>query len=152
MHKLLGIPTAMVVTFGLASSGMAGEINASWLRGIAIKGYDPVAYFTEGRPVEGSPDHELAWKGASWRFASEANRETFAADPERYAPQYGGWCAYAVSENVTADIDPAAWRVVDGRLYLNLSPEIQRLWEQDIPGRIARADANWPAIRASLAD
>ncbi|MDF1586662.1 YHS domain-containing (seleno)protein [Marinimicrococcus flavescens] len=143
---------AAVLPVLLASPGIAGEINASWLQGIAIKGQDPVAYFTESRPVEGSPEHELEWKGARWRFASATNRDSFAADPERWAPQYGGWCAYAVSENTTADIDPTAWRIVDGKLYLNVSPEIQRIWEQDIPGRIARADANWPAIRASLAE
>jgi hypothetical protein len=88
--------------------------------------------------------------GANWRFASAENRDRFAADPERYAPQYGGYCAYAVSEGTTADIDPEAWKVVDGKLYLNLSKDVQKLWEQDIPGYIEKADANWPEIRAGL--
>lgn len=118
--------------------------------GLAIRGTDPVAYFTEGRPVAGDPAITHDWMGARWAFASEAHRAAFAAEPAAYAPQYGGFCAWAVAQGYTAPIDPAAWRIVDGRLYLNVSPRIQRRWERDIPGNIARADANWPGIRASL--
>ena len=114
--------------------------------GIAIDGTDPVAYFTEGRPVEGSSAHQLDWRGATWRFSSEANRAAFEADPEAYAPQYGGWCAWAVAEGYTASTVPNAWRIVDGKLYLNFSRGVQRRWERDVPGNIARADANWPAV------
>lgn len=119
-------------------------------RGVAIRGTDPVAYFTEGRPVQGSRAHALDWMGVRWHFASAANRDAFAADPAAYAPQFGGYCAWAVSENYTASIDPAAWRIVDGKLYLNYSRGVQRQWERDIPGRIARGAANWPALRAKL--
>lgn len=117
-------------------------------KGLALHGYDPVAYFTDGRPVEGKAEHAFEWMGATWRFASAGHREAFAAEPERYAPQYGGYCAKAVSENHTADVDPRVWKIVAGKLYLNYSPKVQALWEQDIPGRIARADVNWPRLVA----
>ncbi|MEN8160849.1 MAG: YHS domain-containing (seleno)protein [Myxococcota bacterium] len=112
----------------------------------AVGGYDAVAYFTEGRPVEGSKAFELEWKGATWRFASRANLEAFRADPTAYAPRYGGYCAYAVAHGGTAPGDPEVWRIVDGKLYLNLNPEISRRWANDIPGFIERADANWPGV------
>jgi hypothetical protein len=116
--------------------------------GIAIDGTDAVAYFSEGRPREGLPAHELQWRGAVWRFSSDANRALFAANPEAYAPQYGGWCAWAVAEGYTASTVPDAWRIVNDRLYLNFSRGVQRRWERDIPGNIARADANWPDVLA----
>ena len=122
----------------------ASTVNAE--DGIAVRGTDVVAYFTEGRAVAGHPEFAVAWRGATWRFASAGNRDRFATDPERYAPAYGGFCAYAVSEGYIAPVDPEAWRIVDGRLFLNYSPAIKRRWEQDMPGRIARADANWPGL------
>lgn len=118
------------------------------LFGTAVEGIDVVAYFEEGRPVKGSADFEHQWKGARWRFASAAHRDRFAADPERFAPAYGGYCAYAVAHGGTADIDPEAWKIVDGRLYLNLNARVKALWEEDVPGFIARADANWPRLLA----
>lgn len=114
--------------------------------GTAIDGTDPVAYFTEGRPVEGSSDYTHDWNGASWRFASAENRDKFAAEPERYAPQYGGYCAWAVSQGYTASTDPDAWKIVDGKLYLNYNKSVQAKWETDVPGHIASADGNWPAV------
>jgi YHS domain-containing protein len=114
--------------------------------GLALQGYDAVAYFTDGRPVPGKAEFTHPWNGATWRFASREHRDLFAAAPEKYAPQYGGYCAKAVSENNTAAIDPQAWKIVDGKLYLNYSPKVQKLWEQDIPGRIASADKNWPGL------
>lgn len=114
--------------------------------GIAIKGYDPVAYFTKGRPLKGEQRFEYEWNGGKWRFASQEHLDLFKNDPEKYAPRYGGYCAYAVSQGTTADIDPGSWRIVDGKLYLNLNPEVQVLWEQDIPGYIKKADRNWPAV------
>ncbi|MEL7099806.1 MAG: YHS domain-containing (seleno)protein [Pseudomonadota bacterium] len=114
--------------------------------GIAIDGTDPVAYFTQGAPVPGDPAITHDWAGATWRFATAANRDAFAADPEAYAPQYGGYCAWAVSEGYTASTIPDAWKIVDGKLYLNFSRRIQRRWERDIPGRIAAADSNWPEV------
>jgi YHS domain-containing protein len=118
--------------------------------GLAIRGYDPVAYFTEGQPVEGSQEFSYQWGNATWRFASAENRDLFVNNPEQYAPQYGGFCAWAVSQGYTAAIDPNAWKIVDGRLYLNATRGVQRRWERDIPGHIAQGDQNWPGIREDL--
>jgi YHS domain-containing protein len=112
----------------------------------AIRGHDPVAYFDQKGPVKGSKQFSHAWRGATWYFASAENRDKFAAEPERYAPRYGGYCAYAVSQGYTADIDPAAWSIVDGKLYLNYSLRIRERWNKDIPGHIRKADTNWPAV------
>ena len=122
--------------------------SAGFLDPVAIAGADPVAYFTDGAYVPGSAAHEATWKGATWRFASAAHRAAFLADPERYAPQYGGYCAFAVAGGHTARIDPEAWTVVDGRLYLNYSRAIRAKWAADREGMIARADANWPGLLA----
>ncbi|NEQ95749.1 MAG: YHS domain-containing protein [Cyanothece sp. SIO2G6] len=114
--------------------------------GVAIEGTDPVAYFTESAPVQGSDQFAYEWSGAVWHFASVENRDLFVANPEQYAPQYGGYCAWAVSQGYTAPIDPEAWKIVDGKLYLNFDRRIQARWERDIPGHIAQADANWPGV------
>lgn len=116
--------------------------------GGAIGGYDPVAYFSEGRPVEGKRAFSLKWKGATWYFSSAKHRDMFQANPEKYAPQYGGYCAYAVSQGYTASIDPEAWSIVDGKLYLNYSQSVKKLWEKDVPGHIKQANKNWPKILA----
>jgi len=116
--------------------------------GHAIRGHDPVAYHLLGRPAPGDARFTHRWGGATWRFISAAHRDAFAAEPERYAPAYGGFCAWAVSEGYTAPIDPQAWAILDGRLYLNYSRSIHRRWQADIPGRIARADRNWPRLAA----
>ena len=114
----------------------------------AIRGYDPVAYFTEGRPVKGSKQFTHRWNGAEWRFASELNRERFAAAPEKYAPQYGGYCAYGVASGYAVKIEPDAWSVVDGKLYLNYDRSVQASWQKDVPGFVRKADANWPRVLA----
>ena len=116
------------------------------LFGTAIDGTDPVAYFTEGRPVEGSSKFTHDWNGATWRFSSAENRDLFAANPETYAPQYGGYCAWAVSQGYTASTDPDAWKIVDGKLYLNYNQSVQARWEGDIPGHISSANQNWPRV------
>jgi hypothetical protein len=118
----------------------------------AIDGYDPVAYFRDGRPVAGSEAHTLDWRGSRWRFASADNLEAFRLNPQRYAPQYGGYCAYGLASGYTTNTDPHAWTVVDGRLYLNFDPEVKAQWLQDQPGMIERADANWPGSRPARAE
>ena len=129
------------------SSSIANEPLAVFAEdGIAIRGADPVAYFTEGEYVAGSSNYTHEWAGATWQFASAENRDLFASNPTQYAPQYGGFCAWAVSEGYTAPVDPNAWKIVDGKLYLNFDARIQRRWERDIPGHIARADQNWPGV------
>ncbi len=114
--------------------------------GIAIHGYDPVAYFTQSKPVEGSPAHALIWHGAKLLFASAEHQAMFEAAPEIYVPQYGGYCAYAMSKGAIATTVPEAWTVHDNRLYLNFSTGVRSLWSEDIPGNIARANSYWPAI------
>ncbi len=113
---------------------------------LAISGYDPVAYFTQGMPVKGKSALELDYMGATWRFASKANLEAFKDMPEKYAPQYGGYCAWAVSQGYTASTIPEAWKIVDGKLYLNYSKGVQATWEKDIPGNITKADGHWPKV------
>lgn len=114
--------------------------------GIAIKGADPVAYFTDAAYVSGDAAYTYEWMGATWQFASAEHRDMFAANPEQYAPRYGGYCAWAVSQGKTAPIDPTAWKIVDGKLYLNYNADVQQKWAKDIPGNIAKADQNWPAV------
>jgi len=147
--RLVLAPLLLTALLWLTAAGTASAVdpvNKSFLGGVAIKGYDPVAYFEQGKPVEGNNQIELEWMDAKWRFANAENRDKFKANPEKYAPQYGGYCAYAVSLGTTADIDPEAWSVVDGKLYLNKSKSIQKTWSQDIPGHIKSADENWPRI------
>lgn len=121
-------------------------VSTGTFSSLAVSGYDPVAYFLEGRPVEGERALEFAWNGATWRFAIPENRAAFVADPEKFAPQYGGYCAWAVSQGYTASSDPETWRIVEGKLYLNYSKSIQGRWAQDVPGNIAKADTNWPGV------
>lgn len=113
---------------------------------LAIRGYDPVAYFTEGKAVKGDKDFTLGWQGADWRFASDENRTRFAVDPEKYAPRYGGYCAWAVSRNYTASTDPDAFTIVGDKLYLNYSRRVMRQWLEDRDANIESADGNWPAV------
>ena len=121
-------------------------VNTTLFGKTAIHGYDPVAYFTDGKPVMGKDEFVFEWGGAKWHFATAAHRDTFKSAPEKYTPQYGGYCAYAVSQGHTADIDPNAWSIVDGKLYLNYNADIQTKWKADIPGYIMKADKNWPAV------
>jgi YHS domain-containing protein len=129
-----------------ASFAHADPVNRS-RSGLALDGYDPVAYFTDGRAVRGSAALAHVHQGTTYHFASAAHRDAFAADPTRYLPQYGGFCAWAVSRGYTAPTDPLAWRIVDGRLFLNYSRSVQRTWEQDTSGNIRKGDANWPGLK-----
>lgn len=134
----LGVPA-------LASASPAPSVSATEA-GVAIGGYDPVGYFTEGRPVPGSDNLTLRWNGATWRFASAESRARFEANPDAYAPAFGGYCAWAISQNYIAPGDPQVWRIVDGRLYLNFNRRAQALWEADLAAAIARGNANWPTV------
>jgi YHS domain-containing protein len=132
---------------GLAASGGAPvEAVNKGRGGVALKGHDPVAYFTESKPVKGSASLAQEWNGAVWHFSRAENQRLFAANPAQYAPQYGGYCSWAVSKGYTADIDPAAWKIVDGKLYLNYSKSVQQMWEKDLRARIEAADKNWPLL------
>jgi len=114
--------------------------------GVAIHGYDPVAYFQDQKPVKGKKDFQYSWMGTTWRFASNENLELFKANPEKYAPQYGGYCAYGMSAGYAAPTEPDAWTVIDGKLYLNFNKQVQKMWNKDIPGYVVKADRNWPQI------
>jgi YHS domain-containing protein len=139
------VAIAAVAFAALASAAIAAEPIYT-KDGLALSGYDAVAYFAEGKPVKGKAELEHAWGGVRWRFASAANRDAFAKAPEKYAPQFGGWCAWAVSRNYTAPTDPAAWKIVDGKLYLNDDTSIRAKWEKELPGIIGQAEKNWPAV------
>ena len=112
----------------------------------AISGYDAVAYFTEGRPIAGSDEFVIEYKGAQWKFASQEHLDLFKADPEAYAPQYGSYCAYAVANGDTASAEPDLWTIHDGKLYLNYSRRINQRWNENMLEYIEQADANWPQI------
>ena len=136
---------ALALAAVTASAGPQPVVNVS--RGqLALRGYDAVAYWTDGRSIRGVASFTHRWNGAEWRFSSSANRDAFAKDPSRYAPRFGGYCAYAVSRGYTADGDPNVWRIVDGHLYLNYSKRAQVLWEEDIPGNVVRGSRNWPGV------
>lgn len=115
---------------------------------VALRGADPVAYFTEGANRIGSARNAAMWNGATWHFTTAANRDAFAAEPEAYAPQYGGYCAFAMSRGYIAPTVPEAWTIYENRLYLNFSLSVRRQWARDIPGNIALADQVWPGILA----
>jgi hypothetical protein len=122
------------------------KINKTTLGGLALKGYDPVAYFTEGKAIQGRKEFTYEYADAKWRFVNAANRALFAHDPEKYAPQYGGYCAWGISQGKFFDGDPQVWRIVNGKLYVNYNKEIEKTWEQDTPGFIAKADGLWPNL------
>ena len=142
---LAGLFTAV----GGAPPARAGEIFTNW-GGEAIRGYDPVAYFTEGQAVKGTDAFTYEWLGATWNFASAEHRDMFIANPVGFMPQYGGYCSQGVAEGDTASADPNAWRIVEGKLYLLYSKGTLARWERDIPGKVAAADTNWPEIRQTL--
>lgn len=114
--------------------------------GIAIRGYDTVAYFTQGKPVEGMDKFSTDWKGATWKFSSQEHLDLFKNEPEKYAPQYGGYCAYGVAQDALVKIEPEFWTVVDEKLYLNYDAGVQKKWEKDIPGFIANANSKFDSL------
>jgi YHS domain-containing protein len=123
------------------SGGIA--IGKSPVDDVAIKGYDTVAYFKVGKALKGNESFAFPWHGMTWYFSTKENRDLFAAGPEKYAPQYDGYCAWAMTEERKAITDPEVWKIVDGKLYLNCSREAFEKWSRDIPGNIKKADTNW---------
>lgn len=143
---MLARAAALIAAALFAPAAMAQKAPIFSDHNGAIRGYDPVAYFTQGAPVRGSKEFRHEWHGATWYFATGANRDRFAADPAKFAPQYGGYCAYGVALGSAPPIDPNAWTIVDGKLYLNFNLPTRAIWEKDIPGYIRMADANWPGV------
>ena len=147
-NKFLILPVAI----GLFLSGqvVAGEINTGYFGNIAIKGYDPVAYFTKRRALKGSKDLAYRWLDVDWYFSSNEHRQKFAENPVKYAPQYGGHCADGIASGVTVKyIDPNAWRIIGGKLYL-FYDEDTAILHQKTEGRLEKSRSNWPALRADL--
>ncbi len=144
MAAALALPLA--VSFSLPALAGKPEIFTGLVAGKGAAGHDVVAYFTMGKPVKGSAEFATEWKGATWEFSSAENLEKFKASPEAFAPQYGGYCAYGVSKGGLVKGEPDLWKIVDGKLYLNFSEDVQKKWEKDIPGFIKAADGNWPNI------
>ena len=142
IHWLRGaLAGAMFLVSAIAWAGAYFENG-----GVAIRGYDPVAYFKQDKPVKGSSAYTATHEGSTFHFASAANRDAFAADPGKYAPQYGGFCAYAVANGYKAKTEPDAFTIVNGKLYLNYDQSIQRRWRRDVPGYIKKGDHNWPEV------
>ena len=142
----LAAPVAALTGFYAAKPATAAKPEIFAPGGQAIRGYDPVAYFTDGKPVAGNPAYTHKWKGATWSFANAANRDRFKQNPERWAPQYGGYCAYGVAQGYAVKIEVDQWSVVDGKLYLNYDRSVQRTWKRNIPRYIRAADKNWPGV------
>ncbi len=138
---LMGFTLLLLTGSGGIAAGMAQADE------LAIKGYDTVAYFKDSKAVKGSGSFAFQWHGMTWQFSTKENRDLFAASPEKYAPQYDGWCAWAMTESRLAKTDPEVWKIVDGKLYLNCSQAAYEKWSKDIPGNIKKADAIWPKFQ-----
>ena len=144
-RNMLIMSIVLLTTFNL--SAQQSEIfNKS---GIAIGGYDPVAYFKEGKPVKGIGEFSLEWNDVTWIFSKQQNLDSFKLDPAKFAPRYGGYCAYGVSEDHKSPTDPQAWTIVDGKLYLNYNLKVKEMWNKDQAKRIMDADKNWLLLRNS---
>ncbi len=140
---------AILLSFTLLCSpaGFAVEaINTTFFGDLAIEGYDPVAYFKENRPVKGNRKFEFNWMNANWRFSSQKNLDLFKENPDQYAPQYGGYCAYAVAQNDTASIKPELFTIHNNKLYLNYNEKINKKWRADKDRLISQANRNWPQL------
>ncbi len=138
----------VLLCFGVSFSAAAEEdpIYTGLFNDRAVGGYDAVSYFEDGKPVKGDKKFSLTYMGAEWRFASAEHKQMFEANPTKYAPQYGGYCAWAMARGYAASGDPKEWRIVDGKLYLNYDAKIKAKWEKDIPGFIVKADENYPKL------
>ncbi|OED36670.1 hypothetical protein AB833_26315 [Chromatiales bacterium (ex Bugula neritina AB1)] len=157
MHLTKRILQTLILLFAVTSAAVAADrintLDRSGLwgykpSGIAVRGYDPVAYFTAGKPTKGKEKFETEWNGARWLFASKENRDLFIANPEKYAPQYGGYCAYGVAEGNLVKIEVDQWSIVDGKLYLNYDKGIQNKWLKDVSGYINSANGKFERLLA----
>lgn len=149
---LLGLAFAASAATMLSSPALAYDENSSSAvnvdaSGLALKGHDPVAYFSAAKPTSGLAQFSAQHQGATYRFASAANRDAFVANPAKYTPAYGGFCAMGVALEKKLNVNPQAWRVVDGRLCLNVNKDVQKRWLDDVPGNLATAEKNWPRLK-----
>jgi len=160
MKSTIAASAALAALLAFAPAAFAGpEVNTATgavlvegkpAPGLAVHGFDVVAYFKDGKPVQGDAKFSAQHGAATYRFASKANLDAFKANPAKYEPAYGGYCAYGVSVGHKFDGDPRYWKIVDGKLYLNLSAEVQEAWNKDVPGHIKTADGNWPKLADKL--
>jgi hypothetical protein len=145
--QIIGISILLVLSAYMSQAIAAKDpVYTPTFNNLAIKGYDTVAYFTLGEPKKGSKDFQYEWKGAAWRFISAEHLEMFKAEPEKFAPQYGGYCAWALSENKLAPVNPKQWHIVNDKLYLNYNAKIQKKWLEDRDNLIMKGDNNWPSV------
>src|SRR5450432_2323103 len=148
--RLCGLAVLSIVAASAGAGPVLADqsVNTGYFGGVAIKGYDPVAYFTDNRAVKGSEEYSYDWLGTPWNFASSDHREMFKRDPIKYAPQYGGYCASeVVAGSVTTDIDPEAFKIIDGKLYLIYDKADADEFAASTDENVTKADANWPIIK-----
>lgn len=145
-HFRLSVIAVALAALLPAAALAKDPIYTAYFSNVAVGGYDVTAYFTDGKPVKGSKAFSAEYMGANWHFASAANRDKFTADPVQYAPQYGGYCAWAVAQGDTASGDPQLWTLVDGKLYLNYNKKINNQWRADKENLIIAGDKNWPGV------
>ena len=136
----------LIVLFCIVTSTLSFAEVVFQQNGVAIKGFDPVSYHTMQQAVKGNAQYAVEWKGVNWHFSSQENKGLFSGNPGKYAPEYGGFCAYAASKGSLAPVDPFAWTVRSDKLYLNYSMSVRDLWRKDIEGNIKKADFNWPEL------
>ena len=139
--------TFLIVLLTCSVSSLLAQREVYIKSGDAIQGYDPVAYFKEGKPVKGKDELTFVWKDATWKFANEENLKSFKDDPEKFAPQFGGYCAYGMMEGHKAPTSPDAWTIADGKLYLNYNINVRTLWNEKQEEYIATAIKNWPTVK-----
>ena len=142
MKQLFSLLVFVVLTISAAAQSETFATKAG-----AIDGYDVVSYFTESKPVVGKKENAYVWEGETWLFSSTNNLEAFKSDPDKYAPQFGGYCAYGVADGHKAKIDPQAWTILNGKLYLNYNKEVHKLWNKDQQNFIEQATKKWPEVK-----
>ena len=136
----------VIMSLAMAMTALAQEIYTRGGSNLALEGMDAVSYFVSGKPVKGRKDLASQYKGAVWRFSSAGNKAAFDKNPQKFAPQYGGHCAYGTAQGYAVRGDPRAWRIVNGKLYLNYNRAVQNKWNRDISSYIAEGNRNWPAV------
>ncbi len=141
VYTTLLVSVIVLATYAQTSSAYYNQ------DGVAIKGYDPVAYFADNVATKGEKKFSFSWQASEWHFKTEANREAFKKDPAKYAPQFGGYCAYGTSQDHKSTTDPKAFTIMDNKLYLNYNPKVKEMWIKDSKGNIEKADSNWVHLK-----
>lgn len=144
MKKIIGL---LLISLISSTAILAQQSEIFTINGKAIRGYDVVAFFTASKPVKGEEQFSHVWKNTTWLFSSLENQELFKSNPEKYAPQYGGYCAFGMSGGYKAPTVIETWKIIDQKLYFNYSLKVQDMWNKDISGHIIKADNNWQKIK-----